>query len=392
MKILLRYILALAIPALWLLGCNDTVYPDDKAEALQVQPIGIAITDINKVRPMPDGSLAVPLKTADSVVYVAKIHSDGSTTYSDSLPKDLLPIDVVVSDDLIVSSSGECMVVNNLKGSGEYAVSKLDASGSVVYSDKISTKLSYAIVTMLDNGDIAYFNSAIGSGEDTPFKMGIVGNNFKYTIHSTTTYDDVVAFDGVLVAYSQYSTVNSDYLLFRPDGTVTGGGSFDVGTVSKVQYMGGFLYFLLYDVDLDLDNGLFYENYYVAKMDIYGNLLYCEKIDANNVTGNFSLQDGKLITTGTVITDEDNNTISGAVFVIDDQSGKVSATITTDYLGCFVLPLYVMPYKDGGYCVYAVRREHYDSLSDGRGGTVSKESGMLYIYRADNLIELNINN
>lgn len=391
MKILLRYILTIAILALTLLGCKDAAYPDGNTETMPVKTTGIFVSDINKVRPMSDGSLAVPIKTADSLVYVAKINSDGSFNYSDTLPKDLLPIDVVVSDDLIISPSGECMVVNNLKNNGEYAVSKLDASGSLTYYDKISTNLSRAIVTMLDNGDIAYFNSTLSSIEDTPFKMGIVGNNFKYTIRANTIYDAVVSFDGILVAYSQYSSIDSDYLLFRPDGTAIGEGTFDCGTVSKVQYMGGYLYFLLCDIDFDLD-GSFYEIYYVVKMDTNGNQLFCEKIDAQNVTGNFTLHDGKLITTGTVISDEDKNTISGAVFVIDDNSGAVSATITTDYLGCFVLPLYVTPYKDGGYCVYAIRRENYDEPTGGKSGSSSKEDGMLYIYRADYLIELNINN
>ena len=392
MKILLKYILAFTIPLLWLLGCKDTAYPDDDAEFLLVEATGVAVSDINKVRPMPDGSMLVPLKTADSVVYVAKIHSNGSTTYSDSLPKDLLPSEVVVSDNLIVSPSGECLVVNDLKGYGEYAVSKLDASGCLVFYDKISTNHRHAIVTMLDNGDIAYFNSAMmGSDENTPFKMGIVGNNFKYTINSTTTYDAVVAFDGILVAYSQISTENSDYLLFRPDGTVTGGGTFDVGTVSKVQYIGGYLYFLLHAMDFDLEDLSSYESYYVAKMDLYGNLLYCEKIDANDVTGNFTVQDGKLITTGKTIIDEEKNTNCGAVFVIDDHNGKLLSTVPMDYLGCVVLPLYVTPCKDGGYCVYAVRREHFDETTSGKGVNSTKEGGMLYIYRAEQLIELNIN-
>ncbi len=388
MKILLRYILTIIIPALSLLGCNDTAYTDDETEALPVKTTGIDVADINKVRPMPDGSLAVPIKTADSVRFVAKVSIDGSTKYSDSLPKNM---DIVMSDNLIVSPSGECLFVDKLSDFGKYAVAKLDASGSLVYYENISTNNSSAMVTMLDNGDIAYFNSSLGSSEGTPFKMGIVGNNFKYTIHAASLYDAVASFDGILVAYAQYS-FESDYLIFRPDGTVTGGGVFDSGTISKVQYIGGYLYFLLYDMDFDLEDGSYSELYYLVKMDIYGNQLFSEKIDAKEVMGNFTLHGGNLITTGTVITDEAKNTTSGAMFIIDDQSGKVSATITTDYLGCFMRPVYVTPCKEGGYCVYAIRREHYDEPTGGKGGSSSKEGGTLYIYRADDLMELNYNN
>lgn len=381
MKIL-RYILIIIIPALILLGCKETTYPDCDAEKLPVKPTGISIPDINKVRTLPDGSLLVPIKTEDSLIVVAKINSDGVASFSDTIKN-------VFSDDLVVSPSGECLVFEK-RTKGIVGIAKLDASGKLVLAEDIETNDNRAIITLLSDGNIAYFNGYNPyniDDVDPPFKMSIVGNNFKYTVNSSASYDVVAAFDDILVAYGKETT--HDYLIFRPDGIATGSGTFD-GAITNVRYIGGYLYFLLYVSDFNLDDGSIIEDYYIAKMDISGNQLFCEKIDAKEVNSNFTVHDGKLITTGTVITDEEQDIRTGAVLVIDDQSGKLSATIPVEYLGCSVMPIYVTPYDDGGYCVYAVRREHYDAPANGKGSS-TKEGGMLYIYRAEQLIELNIN-
>ena len=384
MKIL-RYILTIIIPALILLGCKETTYPDCDAEKLPVKPTGISIPYINKVRTLPDGSLLVPIKTEDSLIVVAKINSDGAASFSDTIKN-------VFSDDLVVSPSGECLIFESRSSKGIFGVAKLDASGKLVLAEDIETNDNRAIITLLSDGNIAYFNGLFSSGGDAnPFKMSIVGNNFKYTVNpAATPYNIVDAFDDILVAYGQYSSV-SDYLIFRPDGVASGSGAFDCGVIDNVRYIGGYLYFLLYATDFDLDDGSITHSYYMAKTDIAGNPLFCEKIDAEEVNGNFTVHDGKLITTGTVITDEEQDIRTGAVLVIDDQSGKLSATIPVEYLGCSVMPIYVTPYDDGGYCVYAVRREHYDAPANGKG-TSNKMDGMLYIYRVDYLEELTINN
>ena len=382
MKIL-RYILIIIIPALILLGCKETTYPDCDAEKLPVKPTGISIPYINKVRTLPDGSLLVPIKTEDSVIVVAKINSDGVASFSDTIKN-------VLSDDLVVSPSGECLVCEK-RTKGIVGVAKLDASGKLVLAEDIETNDGSAIITLLSDGNIAYFNGLFSSGGDeNPFKMSIVGNNFKYTVNPTTTpYNVVEAFNDILVAYGQYY-YESDYLIFRPDGIATGSGAFDCGVIDNVRYIGGYLYFLLCETDFDFDDGSITYSYYIAKMDISGNQLFCEKIDAEEVNSNFTVHDGKLITTGTVITDEEQDIRTGAVLVIDDQSGKLSATIPVEYLGCSVMPIYVTPYDDGGYCVYAVRREHYDAPANGKGSS-TKVDGMLYIYRVDYLEELTIN-
>ena len=81
-----------------------------------------------------------------------------------------------------------------------------------------------------------------------------------------------------------------------------------------------------------------------------------------------------------------------AIITAKQSPPEMSSTypIPVEYLGCSVMPIYVTPYDDGGYCVYAVRREHYDAPANGKGSS-TKEGGMLYIYRAEQLIELNIN-
>ncbi|MBQ5540096.1 MAG: hypothetical protein IIU03_07675 [Bacteroidales bacterium] len=373
-----------------LFGCGKTEYADPKT--LSVKTTGIEISNINEARPMSDGSIAVPLEANEQGNFVvAKIRRDGTVEVSDSI-SGIYNTSMVL--DMAVNSSGECLFARISDYTvGSYVMAKLDAGGRQVFPDDEVVLGDYqAIITLLSDGSVAYFNSSFSeNGTETPFIMKIIGNNFSYRISNTTPYNIVAAFDDLLVAYAQYSD-DAQYLIFRPDGTVIGGGIFDCGIITSVQCIGGYLYFLVYDTDFNLDDGSYSSYYYVIKTDLSGNQKFCEKVESDQMTDNITVHDGKIITTGKVITDKEKYSGYGAVFVLDDNTGKLLSTIPLDYLGCDIIPFYVSPAPKGGYDVYAVRRESYDDISDTRSGFHAMNGGRLYIYHADNLLELDINN
>ncbi len=384
----LKYITIL-FSVLILFGCGKTDYADPKT--LSVKNTGIKISRINEVRTMPGGSIAVPLDPDfQGKFVVAKIHRDGTVDKSDSI-SGIATNSMVLN--MAVNSSGECLFSRISDYSvGSFVLAKLDSEGRQVFSDEAVVLGDYqAIITLLTDGSIAYFTHPLGEDNlEAPFMMKIIGNNFSYRISNTSPYNIVAAFDNILVAYAQYSD-DAQYLVFRSDGTVIGGGIFDCGIITAVKCIGEYLYFLVYASDFDLDDGSYSSYYHVIKTDFSGNQKFCEKIESDEMTGNITVYNGKIITTGKIITDHEKYTGYGAIFVLDDNTGNLETTIPLDYLGCDIIPLYVSPDSKGEYDVYVVRRESYDETSDALGGFLAMNSGWLYIYHAGNLLELNIN-
>ena len=95
-----------------------------------------------------------------------------------------------------------------------------------------------------------------------------------------------------------------------------------------------------------------------------------------------------LITTGSVSTNHQRNEGHGAIYMINNENGKLVDTIFVDYNGCEVLPLHVERDYKSGFYVYVARQDFYDG---DRSGFEGMFRGRLFVYHTDDLHYLDIN-
>jgi hypothetical protein len=133
--------------------------------------------------------------------------------------------------------------------------------------------------------------------------------------------------------------------------------------------------------------------YYIKKMDIFGNEIYTASLRTSFLfIDKITVYDGELIVTGAFLKDSDGEEGMGAIFLIDDTSGDVKDTVILDYKNCDVMPYIILPDKYGEYDVFTIRRDNYDDWTDFQKGEFGMDNGRLFIYHTDDLHKLQMEN
>lgn len=336
-----------------LYACDDASFSDPHLMPVKVS--GLRIQNISFVKPLPDGTVAYPV-SENGGVKVAKINRDGTVSYSEF-------VDDMDPNNFVVNASGECLV------SGRN-VAKLYRDGSVAFVGK-----SDCSSILLDNGDICYPVFYYYDG----YHVGIhtIGNNFMYVINSEEAWTDVLPFDDKWLACNY----NNLFCIYDADGNAVCSGELD-GSVAALKYIDGYLYLIVNGgfTDFDAETIEYITKWSVVKMTTDGRIIYSAAIENTDIY-NLTVYDGKLFLAGDVITDIAKDENYGVIYVLDDASGNVIASIATKYDGCQIIPLHVSPDSNGEYDVYAARRDNYESGYP-----------QLVIYHTDDLGKLNIEN
>ena len=343
-----------------LIGCDDTTYSDPHRMPVRVP--GLHIRSISLVKPMSDGSVALPVLESDGVK-IAKVMRDGIVAYSELAA-------VMECSYFQVNTSGECLVAYRETKCRETVV-KFDRLGNVTVNSEIVDEVGVNEPLLLDNGDICYVNW----NENNEMVLHTLGSNFPYVIKNGD-WVRVQPFDDKCFAFN-----DNLFGIYDADGNELGKGELE-GMINTVQYIDGYLYVIvsggITNPDTEFD---FIGKWSVLKMSTDGRIIYSAEIENSDIY-NLTVHDGKLIVTGDVIQEIAKDGSYGEVYIVDDINGNVISKISTDnYNGCSLIPIYVSPDPNGEYDVYAARRENYES-----------EEPQLVIYHTDDLSKLNIEN
>lgn len=340
-----------------LIGCDDTTYSDPHRMPVRVP--GLHIPNISLVKPMSDGTVALPISESDGVK-IAKVMRDGIVAYSELAA-------VMECKYFRVNTSGECLVADR------ETVVKFDRLGNVTVNSEMVDDDDVDVngPLLLDNGDICYVNW----NENNEMVLNTLGSNFPYVIKNGD-WVCVQPFDDKCFAFN-----DNLFGIYDADGNELGKGELE-GMIDTVQYIAGYLYVIvsggITNPDTEFD---FISKMSVLKMSTDGRIIYSAKIENSDIY-NLTVHDGKLIVTGYVIQEIAKDGSYGEVYIVDDINGNVISKISTDnYNGCSLIPIYVSPDPNGEYDVYAARRENYES-----------EESQLVIYHTDDLSKLNIEN
>ena len=340
-----------------LIGCDDTTYSDPHRMPVRVP--GLHISNNSLVKPLSDGTVALPVLESDGVK-IAKVMRDGIVAYSELAA-------VMECKYFRVNTSGECLVADR------ETVVKFDRLGNVTVNSEIVDDDDVGVngPLLLDNGDICYVNW----NENNEMVLNTLGSNFPYVIKNGD-WVRVQPFDDKCFAYN-----DNLFGIYDADGNELGKGELE-DMIDTVQYIAGYLYVIvdggIANPEAEFD---FQSKWSIVKMTTDGRIIYSAEI-VNSEIYNLTVHDGKLIVTGDVIQEIAKDGNYGEIYIVDDINGNLISKISTDnYNGCSVIPIYVSLDQNGEYDVYAARRENYES-----------DESQLVIYHTDDLIKLNIEN
>ncbi len=375
-------IIALAA-AITIFACNDEIfYQEPLSEPVKAIDI-VARKDL--IHPLPDGSLAIAVQDQDGTVAVARIRRDGTIVMSDSIHE------LSNFHNLIVNNLGECLFSQQNIIEDTTQLYKLDRMGKLsdykkesYYVNKVQVDKQFIL---LDNGEIAYFYREENTNtEEYTLTMHIVGNNFTYVMEKDIDCDDAYSFgDKIFVA----NAFSSEYCIFNLDGSLIADGDLVIDECSMnyfsfAKYLGGYLYVVSYGRIKTSDPEDVTYNYFVTKMDTLGNRVFSTKIDdAYQIQFYMTLNNDLLILTG--VQDNDSGK-TGQIYLIDNNSGLLTETISLNYGGSESMPLFVSPDGNGEYDVFVGRNNVYDEEFGNDYYT------KLFIYHVDDLYKLQMTN
>jgi hypothetical protein len=363
-------------------ACEDTIYPDPLQEPIKA--VGLNIADFD-VLIMPDGSLATVVEDKnDKTFRIAVVSRNGVVDYY----PDYIPLTGKNDSTLFYMDVTETGMFFGYQQSDEKEkhIIKYDENGKIVYEKSFSKDL---LVTALSNGELALFDQT-----EYGLYMYMIDNNgevknFTYSMETDKhDFQGVKSFEDKIVLYDYYS-----YSVFRTDGSFVSSVNFDSSFVFvDMHYADGNIY--LYGGFIDeLGKEDIVHQYYIKKMDIFGNEIYTASLRTSFLfIDKITVYDGELIVTSAFLKDSDGDEGMGAIFLIDDTSGDVKDQVILDYKNCDVMPYIILPDKYGEYDVFTIRRDNYDDWTDFQKGEFGMDNGRLFIYHTDDLHKLQMEN
>ncbi|MBO4243627.1 MAG: hypothetical protein J5882_01035 [Bacteroidales bacterium] len=373
------YIIALAA-LFFITACNETVVtPDPQFEP--IKDVGLNIGDVSQIKIMPDGSMLTTaiLDEEGLEVCLAIVKPDGSTILSEPFAAGFYV------ERIYYNADGEILVLSYTYNDDYdycYRLYKFDSKCNLLYQGVSSV----APTTLFDDGSIASFqHEFIESAGEEKLVMHILDNNLTYIMEEDIMADYAYYFDNkVLLA----DLTPGNFCIYKTDGSFITSGCVD-GFIVDVSYIDGYLYITVRDYNFDVpdESNNYNGRWCLYKVDTDGNVVFSTKFRAYQMFTNHSLIDGTIFASGSFCTDAARNQGKGEIYMINNKSGQLIDSVSVDYTGCEVLPVHVTPDKKGGYSVYVLRQDNYDSWFDGFLGLFR---GKLFVYQTDDLHKLEV--
>lgn len=410
-------------------ACEDkNIFPHPNREP--IKPVGMDIK-LGDVFAMPDGRAAAFIKLEGKkeleIPYaIAIIDRNGHYTLSDTIFIESFEDDYTSPlKSFSVSMSNDIYVIYRFFLDGDvYTIfTKIDGDGHEVYQqdfymDEVIDGENFSFFLydhyqMLNNGDLAIFNYHVSCDENCECTLYFADNYerrmFEYQIDLESEYcfTDVFSFEDKIILYNgldysdlmklqkngEYEGINcKEYKILNIDGTIGKSGESQL-PIQYFKYVDGSVYMVTGNFQKKYTNTTDTVAYqwFITKMDAFGNIVYTtdEPIKANSLLENITIENGTLMIPGLVLNDD--NEKNGAIFLIDDNVGKIKEQIVLNYSACSVMPCVISPDGKGEYDIFALVYHEYDNPPDKRNSTANTDGGKVYVYHTDDLHKFQIN-
>ncbi|MBR4215672.1 MAG: hypothetical protein IKR94_10170 [Bacteroidales bacterium] len=386
-----KYILATFI--ILATACNDTEYIE--APQLPVKSVLIdnkEFGSIIDIFTMNDGVAVKRNTDYDNLSFII-IHPDGTTTFTDPIPRFDKKIDEATYMKFTLdhprNNKGELFVWGTPSEDEEptLKVAKFDSDGHLIYNKEFNDIEGIFDGMACNNGNFVFFCQDYYEHSDTKrYVMRVIDQNGELRnyeivldfdlIPETVCFDDCLNYEDNILIINQ-----NEYFIFKMDGSFVNSGEFEGLCVyeSNAKYANGALYFMsLKDIWTEDYFGL---QYYIHKIDSEGNLIFSKPFDVYDPSYNITINKDKLIVSGSVSRGNYDD-FYGQIWLFNSDNGNLTDSITLNYNGN-VMPYVINPASDGGYDVYLTRYKASDIW-------LKNENIPLYIYHTDDLRNIKV--